>query len=183
MKKYSNLIRDIQVCRPEQIWVSDITYIRLVNDFAYLSLITDAYSKKIVGFCLQKDLSSQGCISALNMAIRSRIYQSKDLIHHSDRGSQYCCKEYVGILADNNIAISMTENGDPYENAIAERVNGILKVEFNLYNSPKGIEETHQYLKKCIDNYNTLRPHASCNFLTPDQAHFEQGPLKRKWKN
>jgi transposase InsO family protein len=127
MHKYSNLIKDIPVTRPEQVWVSDITYIRLLNGFIYLSLITDAYSKKVVGFHVHKTLEAEGCITALQMALTNRLYKPLSLIHHSDRGSQYCCKPYVDLLRHNNIAISMTLNGDPYENAIAERVNGILK--------------------------------------------------------
>jgi putative transposase len=182
MHKYTNLIGEMEIGWPEQLWVSDITYIRLINEFAYLSLITDAYSRKIVGFCLRKDLSSQGCITALQMALMNRGYKRHPLIHHSDRGSQYCCKEYVALLTSNKIAISMTENGDPYENALAERVNGILKSEFKLYTSSVGLEETRQLVAKSIHNYNTVRPHASCDYLTPQQAHVTSGELKKRWK-
>lgn len=182
MHKYHNLITDLEIRWPEQLWVSDITYIRMTNDFAYLSLITDAYSRKIVGFSLRKDLSSEGCINALQMALAKRSYQSHQLIHHSDRGSQYCCKEYVGLLNENKIAISMTQNGDPYENALAERVNGIIKTEFKLYSSSLGLQETHQLVANSINNYNTIRPHASCNYLTPEQAHQMNGKLKKRWK-
>lgn len=122
--------------------VSDITYIRLISGFIYLSLITDAYSKKVVGFNLHKTLATEGCITALQMALENRINKHLPLIHHSDRGCQYCCKEYVDLLCQNNIAISMTNNGDPYENAIAERLNGILKTEFNLYSSQFNYEQT-----------------------------------------
>lgn len=182
MHKYNNLIKDLQVCRPEQLWVSDITYIRLVGQFGYLSLITDAYSKKIMGYSFRTDLSAQGCIDALKMAIAQRQYSSGSTIHHSDRGSQYCCKEYVDLLISNGIAISMTENGDPYENAIAERINGILKSEFNLYNSNLGFKETYSHIEKSIKAYNELRPHASCDYLTPEQAHQTKGDLKKRWK-
>jgi putative transposase len=180
MRKYSNLTHGIDVVWPEQLWVSDITYIRFANEFAYLSLITDAYSRKIVGFSLRKDLSSQGCINALQMALKTRS-SHRPLIHHSDRGSQYCCKEYVELLNDNKIAISMTENGDPYENALAERVNGIIKSEFKLYSSSCGFEETQQQVIKSVHHYNTLRPHASCDYLTPQQAHEKYGKLKKRW--
>ena len=112
--KHPNLIQNIIVMRPEQVWVSDITYIRLVNGFAYLSLVTDAYSRKIVGYRLHKDLSREGCLAALKMALAKRSTPHKPLIHHSDRGAQYCCQEYVWLLEENGIAISMTNNGDPW---------------------------------------------------------------------
>lgn len=183
MRKYSNLIKQLRLYRPGQLWVSDITYIRLINGFAYLSLITDAYSHKIVGYNFRKDLSAEGCLAALRMALSNKISSCRQLIHHSDRGSQYCCKEYVELLTENNIAISMTDNGDPYENAIAERVNGILKTEFNLYSSQVGFDETCNRIEKSIITYNQSRPHASCDYLTPEQAHHSSGTLKKRWKN
>lgn len=183
MHKYNNLVKELVVHRPEQLWVSDITYIRLTNQWGYLSLITDAYSRKIMGFCFRKDLSAQGCINALQMALDARQYPGEKIIHHSDRGSQYCSKGYVDLLVSNNIAISMTENGDPYENALAERVNGIIKSEFNLYHSPLGIEQTSKKIRESIQAYNGLRPHSSCDFLTPEQAHLKTGILKKRWKN
>lgn len=182
MHKYSNLITDIQVFRPEQIWVSDITYIGMGNKWGYLSLITDAYSRKIMGYAFREDLAAQGCIDALQMALKNRVYSSS-LIHHSDRGSQYCSKQYVELLIRNDIAISMTQNGDPYENALAERVNGIIKTEFNLNNTQLGFEKTMLQIKESIKAYNEIRPHASCDYLTPDQTHFKTHPLKKRWKN
>ena len=183
MRKYENLIREIKLDGADQLWVSDITYIRLMNGFIYLSLITDAYSRKIIGYSLRKDLNAIGCIEALQMALTNRILQSKPLIHHSDRGSQYCCKEYVALLRENNIIISMTNNGDPYENSIAERVNGILKSEFSLYGSQHGFEQTARLVENSIASYNEIRPHSSCEYLTPEQAHRKKGRLERKWKN
>ena len=182
MRKYANLIRDIQVIRPEQLWVSDITYVRMGSQWGYLSLITDAYSRKIMGYAFRNDMSARGCIDALQMALKNKVY-SGSLIHHSDRGSQYCSKEYVKILLKHNIAISMTENGDPYENAIAERINGIIKTEFNLHSSQLGFDETNLQINLKIKTYNSLRPHTSCEMLTPDQAHLREGILKKKWKN
>lgn len=182
MRKYNNLIRDMVIDRPEQVWVSDITYIQLKKQWGYLSLITDAYSKKIIGWAFRNDLSAQGCIDALEMAVAGRKYPQKELIHHSDRGSQYCSKGYIDTLINHKIAVSMTENGDPYENAIAERVNGILKGEFDLYESKTGIRETTERISQNIKVYNQLRPHASCDFLTPQQAHLKQGVLKKRWK-
>lgn len=182
MRKYSNLIKNISVNRPEQIWVSDITYIRMTNQWGYLSLITDAYSRKIMGYSFRNDMAAEGCVEALQMALNNRIYK-EPLIHHSDRGSQYCSHQYVGLLLQNNIAISMTENGDPYENALAERMNGIIKTEFNLYNSQLGFEQTGKLISKSIKAYNSLRPHASCDYLTPEETHLTSGQLNKRWKN
>ncbi|MDR6567505.1 UNVERIFIED_ORG: transposase InsO family protein [Chitinophaga ginsengisegetis] len=183
MHKYTNLAAGLTLERPEQLWVSDITYIRLTNEFGYLSLITDAYSRKIVGFDFRLDLSAQGCLNALTMALSQRNTPWRQLMHHSDRGSQYCCKEYVDLLTDNKITISMTENGSPYENALAERVNGIIKAEFNLYCRMNGFEQMKEIINKTITAYNSARPHGSCDFLTPLQAHEQTGTLKKRWKN
>jgi putative transposase len=182
MRKYTNLVRELPCTRPEQVWASDITYIRLSNQWAYLSLITDACSRKIMGYSLRTDMSVQGCLEALQMAINNRSYPAKQLIHHSDRGSQYCSAAYVKLLIDNNIAISMTENGDPYENALAERINGIIKTEFNLYAIQAGLETARRLVHESIEAYNELRPHSSCDFLTPAQAHRHKEPLKKRWK-
>jgi transposase InsO family protein len=181
MRKYSNLVKPISVNRPEQVWVSDITYIRMVNQWGYLSLITDAYSRKIMGYNFRNDLAAEGCIEALKMALNNRVYNDH-IIHHSDRGSQYCSHQYVNLLLNNKIAISMTENGDPYENALAERMNGILKTEFNLYNTQLGFEQTSNLITKSISAYNQLRPHASCDYMTPDQTHLQSGQLNKRWK-
>jgi len=182
MRKYNNLIKEVNINRPEQVWVSDITYIRLTNQWGYLSLITDAYSRKIMGYSFRQDLAAEGCIEALKMALNNRMY-SQPIIHHSDRGSQYCSHNYVDLLLKNNIAISMTENGDPYENALAERINGIIKTEFNLYASAVGFEQTKLQIDRSINAYNRLRPHASCDYLTPNQAHEKTENLKKRWKN
>lgn len=182
MRKYSNLVKGLEITRPEQVWVSDITYIRLINQWGYLSLITDAYSRKIMGYSFRQDLAAEGCIDALKMALNNKLY-NQSIIHHSDRGSQYCSHNYVDLLLKNNIAISMTENGDPYENALAERVNGIIKTEFNLYSSSLGFEQTGYQINKSIKSYNELRPHASCDYLTPNQAHVQSEKLNKRWKN
>lgn len=182
MYKYNNLVKGLAIDHPEQVWVSDITYIRLKKQWGYLSLVTDAYSKKIMGWALRTDLSAQGCIDALEMAIAGRKYPQSNLIHHSDRGSQYCSKGYVELLTNSKIAVSMTENGDPYENAIAERMNGILKAEFDLYGAQAGLRETTGKIRENIQVYNQIRPHASCDYLTPEQAHLRNGELKKRWK-
>ncbi len=182
MRKYMNLVKSVSIIRPEQVWVSDITYIRLINQWGYLSLITDAFSHKIMGYAFRHDLSAKGCVQALSMALENRSY-NQTLIHHSDRGSQYCSSDYVALLTQNNIAISMTENGDPYENALAERINGIIKTEFNLHASQAGFDQTAIKIENSINAYNQIRPHASCDYLTPDAAHKNNQQLKKRWKN
>lgn len=182
MRKYPNLIEGFYPTAPNQLWVSDITYIVVGDSFAYLSLITDAYSRKIVGFYLSVDLSAEGCIKALKMALKNNVSDLGRLIHHSDRGSQYCCSDYVGILNDHFIRISMTQNGDPRENAIAERVNGILKDELldKVYST---YDQAVRGISIAISIYNHQRPHGSIDYLTPIEAHFRSGELKRRWKN
>ena len=182
MRKYANLTRELQIIRPEQLWVSDITYIKVQNQWGYLSLVTDAYSRKIMGFGFRLDLLALGCLEALQMAYANRSYRQQALIHHSDRGCQYCCKEYVDLLGSQGLAISMTERGDPYENALAERMNGIIKGEFNLYGSQENFEQTYQRIVRSVTAYNEIRPHGSCDYLTPSQAHQKEGELKKRWK-
>jgi transposase InsO family protein len=176
-------VQHLVIERPEQLWVSDMTYIRVMNQWGYLSLITDAFSRKIMGYCFRNDMLSIGCIEALQMALDKRSYGGQTLIHHSDRGSQYCCKDYVEVLVSHNIDISMTECGDPYENALAERMNGIIKGEFNLYTSSLNFEQTHQKVRDSIKVYNELRPHGSCNYLTPCRAHEQSTVLQKRWKS
>jgi putative transposase len=179
--KHPNLIIGMSVITPNTLWVSDITYITLKDDFAYLSLVTDAYSRKIVGFYLCRDLSAAGCVKALKMAI-AQLPGQVELIHHSDRGCQYCSVEYVEQLYQNNVSISMTQNSDPRENAIAERVNGIIKQEF-LKASYNEFNEASDAIGKAVKIYNTERLHSSIDMLTPVQAHTRSGELKRHWKN
>lgn len=183
MHKYSNLVKGLPVVRPEQLWVSDMTYIRVMNQWGYLSLITDAFSRKIMGYCFRDDMLAQGCVQALQMALNNRSYGQHLLIHHSDRGSQYCSKDYVDLLLGHGIQISMTQSGDPYENALAERMNGIIKEEFNLYSTSLSFEQTRQKIDCSIKAYNEVRPHGSCDYLTPSQAHNQQHMLKRRWKS
>lgn len=182
-KKYPNLIRDLEVFGPNKLWVSDITYVRYGSSFAYLSLITDVYSRKIVGYHLSRDLKSAGPIKALKMAIKG-VEKSKleGLIHHSDRGVQYCCDEYVKMLKDNCIKISMTENPDPLENAVAERVNGIIKNEYEL-EVFKSYNELSNYVGECIFDYNNFRRHNSIGNMTPNEAHQQTGHIQRLWKS
>jgi transposase InsO family protein len=180
-KKYPNIIRDFIPTAPNQLWVSDITYIHTENGFAYLSLITDVYSHKIVGFYLSEDLSAQGPLRALKMALANNP-DRVGLIHHSDRGVQYCCDAYVKLLRSKNIKISMTENGDPRENAVAERVNGILKQEL-LEEVFHNFTLAQKEIAIACSTYNHLRPHGSIDNLKPAEAHQQCGILKKRWKN
>jgi putative transposase len=148
--------------------------------FGYLSLVTDAYSRKIVGFCMNGDLSVSGPLNALKMALKGRT-TAAPLIHHSDRGSQYCSDNYVGLLNENKIGISMTQSGNPKDNAIAERVNGILKQEL-LEEVYPNIKQARQAAAEAIDIYNRLRPHSSIDMMTPEKAHAATGPIMRRWK-
>jgi transposase InsO family protein len=180
-KRYPNIIRDFVPIAPNQLWVSDITYIHLADSFAYFSLITDAYSRKIVGFHLSKDLSAKGPLQALKMALKANA-NTGNLTHHSDRGVQYCCDAYVQLLENSKIMISMTENGDPLENAIAERVNGILKQEL-LEEVFTDFAKAQKGVAIACSTYNHLRPHGSIDNLKPAQAHMQSGEITKRWKN
>jgi transposase InsO family protein len=183
LKKHPNLIRGFNFDAPNQLWVSDITYIAIGKSYAYLSLITDAYSHRIVGHCLYPTLETGGPLSALTKAIEATpAHQRQGLIHHSDRGLQYCSGQYVDKLNRNGIRISMTEKGDPYENAVAERVNGILKSEWIDLESFDSFDHAAKRIDRIIHIYNTVRPHASCDMLTPQQAGLMKGTLKKRWK-
>ncbi len=170
-KRWPNLIERWVPDRPEQLWVSDITYLRIEDGFIYLSLITDAFSRKIVGYHLSQKLKVNGCIASLQKAIKSRADPFLELIHHSDRGIQYCCDDYVQLLQAHDIRISMTQSGSPYDNAIAERVNGILKQEFGLDAIFKSYSHTIDPVAKAIYTYNNIRPHFSCSLKTPAETH------------
>lgn len=183
LHKYPNLIKEFEPKSAHQLWVSDITYIETCEGFIYLFLITDAYSRKIVGWHISETMEADNAVIALRMAISQLPRKTKHLFHHSDRGVQYCSQKYVKILEKNTVQISMTENGDPLENAVAERINGILKDEW--LKDMKGMSKYN--VKKqtayIIEIYNTQRPHSSVDMLTPDQAHKKRGTLKRHWKN
>ena len=168
--KYNNIIKDVEVNRPNQVWASDITYIRTVKGFCYLALITDMYSRKIVGYDLSDSLELKGCVRALNKA----VYQAKNikgLIHHSDRGIQYCSNIYTQILKRKKIDISMTEENHCYENALAERVNGILKDEFYMDQTFINTAHAKRAVKSAIKLYNEIRLHLSLDFKTPNMVY------------
>ena len=181
MKKHPNLIQNLTPVMAGGLWVSDITYIELCVGHSYLSLVTDAYSRKIVGFHLSEHLTAAGPVAALEMAIRA-CGNTEGLIHHSDRGSQYCCSDYVEILQKNNISISMTQSGDPRDNAIAERVNGTLKNEL-LEDVYPDAATAGVAITRAVNTYNYLRPHSSLDMLTPAIAHSKINHLKHHWKS
>lgn len=182
-RKYPNLIKGLAIQNINQVWVSDITYWRWRDRFLYICFITDAYSRKIVGYELSDNMEAINNLRALHGAIESQSESLSGLIHHSDRGIQYCSQEYIKMLTDNGLLISMTEHGDPLENAIAERVNGILKEEYLNHYEVKDLAHAKDLLVKAINLYNRDRPHLSCGMLTPDQVHqinFKPEPV---WKN
>jgi transposase InsO family protein len=179
--RYPNMVKDFTPLKAHELWVADITYIPLKNRFAYLFLITDAYSRKIVGFHVSDDMK----VSSATLALRKALAQKPPetiVIHHSDRGIQYCSTAYVQLLQQHNAHISMTQNGDPYENAIAERINGILKTELiSKYYDNIDIASIH--IARCITIYNYKRRHSSLNWQIPNDVHQQQGPQIRRWKN
>ena len=184
MHKYPNLITGVIPTSSNQIWVSDITYIETVNDgFVYLHLVTDLYSRRIMGWSLSPTLHSEYTLSALNMAIRNAGCNLAGLIHHSDRGCQYCCDKYVSLLKSSGISISMTQSGDPLENSVAERVNGIIKNEWLKHEKIIDRSFAIRRVSEIINIYNNLRPHASLNYMTPGLAYMNNGIIERKWKN
>lgn len=165
--KHPNIIKgDINLTRPEQLWVADITYLPTNDSESYLSLVTDAYSRKIVGYHLSGNLKTSSVKQAFKHALKSR--QTKlPLIHHSDRGIQYCSNEYQEIHKKHGITCSMTDGYDCYQNALAERINGILKNEY-LLSKPNNLEEAKIMVKQSIEIYNQRRPHTALKYKTPD---------------
>lgn len=181
LKKYSNLIKEWNPQKPGELWVADITYVLIDNGFLYLSLITDAYSHKIMGYYIADTLEAVHTTKALQMALQNCAVIPYQLIHHSDRGIQYCSTEYVKLLNEYNIRISMTENGDPLENPIAERINGIIKDEYLKHYTIANQSEAMRLLEVIVCRYNQKRPHQSINMLTPEVVHDQELLVNRKW--
>ena len=183
-KKFKNLVQNKVPNRPEELWVSDITYLRLNGKHAYLALITDAYSKKVVGYKVSTNMKASLSLDALKMALKNRRYPKRKLIHHSDRGFHYCWPEYVKTLEGNEILISMTEKYDPYENALAERINRTLKYEFALNQVMPNKTIAEKMVRRAVAVYNSKRPHDSLNGRTPEDVHIHQNqPYKSYRKN
>ena len=184
LRKWPNLIREMKTTGINQLWVSDITYFKVAGEYVYISLITDAYSHKVVGFHLAETLESIETLKALQMALQQLPQNlAETLIHHSDRGVQYCSETYVKLLQDNSIKISMTENGDPLENAVAERINGILKGEYLKHYSITTIQQAKDELQRAVRLYNEDRPHFSIGLLTPELVHSKNLITEKLWKN
>jgi putative transposase len=181
-RKHKNLILETPVTRPEQVWVSDITYIGKREKPCYLSLVTDAYSKKIMGYYVADNMSTESSVMALKMAIKNRRNNTDALFHHSDRGVQYCSDRYQKVLLKNNIQCSMTNNGDPYENAVAERINGILKQEFAIDTYHLDLNIMRKIVQETIEIYNDKRPHYSNHMLTPTLMHKQNEIKMRTYK-
>ncbi len=179
--RYPNMVKGFTPLKAHELWVADITYIPLKERFAYLFLITDAYSRKIVGFHVSDDMKVNSAVVALKKALAQKPPETI-VIHHSDRGIQYCSTEYVNLLQQQHAMISMTNNGDPLENAIAERINGILKTELisSYYND---IDAAVIHITRCITIYNYRRRHSSLNWQIPAEVHNQKGPQIRRWKN
>jgi transposase InsO family protein len=167
---FNNLIKGMEVTGPNEVWVSDITYIRTREDFAYLSLITDKHSKKVVGYHLGRTLEAEDSLKALKMALDS-LPEGARPIHHSDRGCQYCCHEYVRQLKEHGLRVSMTEENHCAENAMAERMNGILKQEYFLNYEFRTVAQAQRAVDEAVHLYNTRRPHRSLNLRTPEHVH------------
>ena len=169
LRKHPNLMKEVKVRAPEQYFVSDITYVKSRERTHYLSLVTDAYSRKIMGYHLSDDMSAENVVRAIQMAIKERM-TTQPLIHHSDRGLQYCSAIYQNELSNHKIKSSMTDGYDCYQNALAERINGILKSEFLIYKCNTG-RELKKLIKESINIYNNVRPHLSLNYKTPNFIH------------
>lgn len=175
MRKHPNLLQGVTVDRPEQVFVSDITYVESDEGVHYVSLVTDACTRKIMGYEVSREMKACDVVKALKMATRSRI-GAAPLIHHSDRGAQYCSSEYQKVLSDNGITPSMTDGYDCYQNALAERINGILKQEFLLYRC-KSFEDLKVLVEQSVSIYNRLRPHLSLGMKTPEEVHEKASSL------
>jgi putative transposase len=172
--KSPNLIKDMLPTKAEQVFVTDITYIKIEDDHAYLALVTDLYSKKIMGYSLTDNMKVPMLQEALKMAMKNCIHKRKSIIHHSDRGIQYCCDKYANFARDNKFVMSTTEKYDPYENAVAERINGILKYEFGMNKNIPTIEIAKKMITLSVNIYNSKRRHYSLNLKTPNFAHINQ---------
>lgn len=175
MRKYPNLLKGVTVDRPEQVFVSDITYVESDEGVHYVSLVTDACTRKIMGYEVSREMKACDVVKALKMAARSRI-GAASLIHHSDRGAQYCSSEYQKVLSDNGMTPSMTDGYDCYQNALAERINGILKQEFLLYRC-KSFDDLKVLVEQSVSIYNRLRPHLSLGMKTPEDVHEKASSL------
>lgn len=167
---FKNLVQDLEVTQPNEVWVSDLTYLRTGEGFLYLALVTDCYSRKIVGYHCSDTLEAVGCLKALALALRDKPAWAKP-IHHSDQGTQYCCHEYVNTLTEHGLQVSMTERNHCAENALAERMNGILKSEYGLGQTVPSKAQARALVEQAVHLYNTCRPHLSLAMQTPAEVY------------
>jgi putative transposase len=175
-----NMVKNLEITHAEQVFVNDITYVKTDNGHAYLSLVTDAYSKKIMGWSLDDNMKVSMVKEALIMANRNRVHNTPTVIHHSDRGKQYCCPDYTEFAGKLNFVMSTTQNSDPYENAIAERINGILKYEFGLRKTLPSVDIARKIVRQAVDIYNNERLHWSLDLKTPQYVHKKYNKQKYK---
>lgn len=180
--KSEDLTVNLEINHSEQVLVSDITYIKIASGHAYLALVTDAYSKKVMGYKINTNMKVQLVKDALQMAVNNRLYMHQNTIHHSDRGIQYCCPDFADFAKSKQMKLSTTQNSSPYENAVAERVNGILKQEFGLGKTIPNLKTAQKMVKQAIEIYNTKRRHYSLKMKTPDFAHKNQEHKYKSYK-
>jgi putative transposase len=176
LRKYPNILKEHKITQPEQAWVSDITYIKTDAGNCYLNLVTDVFSRKIMGYAIAENMNAEEMKKAYEMAIANRMYPNSNLLHHSDRGLQYCSGDYVKLSNDNKITISMTENGDPYENPLAERMNRTLKEEFGIGRRLPSRQQAFKLVEEAVELYNQRRPHLSLKMKTPNNVHLQKIP-------
>lgn len=171
LHKHPNLVKDLVVSHPEQVWVSDITYVKTQEGTCYINLVTDAFSRKIMGYAIADNMETGSMIAAYRSALANRTDVNSRPIHHSDRGVQYCSRDYIELSLASGCPVSMTENGDPYENALAERMNRTLKEEFGLGEVIRTKQQAKQLLEEAVALYNNYRPHLSLHYQTPNEVH------------
>ncbi|WP_238321162.1 IS3 family transposase [Flavobacterium saliperosum] len=178
-----NRLNDLVITRSEQVWVSDITYIKIQENHAYLALVTDAYSKKIMGYKIANHMRTELVLDALKMALKNKKHHNRELIHHSDRGIQYCSPEFTQFAENNGIKLSNTQNSDPYENAIAERINRTIKYEYGLKQNIPDLKTAEKMVEKAVELYNNRRLHLSLNYQTPALVHLSENVIYKSYKS
>lgn len=176
LRKWPNIIKGLKVDEPDQVWMSDITYIKTEEGTCYLNMITDAYSRKIVGYAIADNMETESMIPALRMAAKQKQNKHISTIHHSDRGLQYCSKEYASLINENKMQLSMTQNSDPYENALAERMNRTIKEEFGMNRSLKSKSQLIKLVTESVSLYNNYRPHLALKMKTPQEVYQTKNP-------
>jgi transposase InsO family protein len=181
-QKFPNLIKDVDVDYPEQVWVSDTTGVPVRDGLGFLTLTTDMYSKQVMGYNMQRTRHGTGALATLRMALGKRCYPERQLTHHSDGGKEYFNCGFMRVLVDSHIKASCTAPSSPQENPVAERINGILKQEFLLVEENRSFDDILKFLPDAIRLYNERRPHTSIDYMTPAEAHRCTGPLRKHWK-